>query len=493
MAMKLPNLKPFAGVIYLSAAVFQFGCVEKDSNKVKSGDSAVQIKAQKNADSTDKKTGVVEIASDSSPKNIIVFIGDGMGISTLTAGRIFVGQDKGQMGEDYELSWDKFQELALIKTYNTNAQVPDSAGTATAILSGYKTNRGAINVRPDKNISNMILEGCGGPAPLTLSDKAKRRGKAVGVVTTARLTHATPAAMYAHSASRNVETQEDLIPPFNLSSCKPIAQQLIESDVDLAFGGGLPLFTETQLKSWPGKVVTNKSDMMSAPRSERLLAVFDGNKEAVFNKDEYDLQMNFESKRDAATEPSIKEMTTLAIERLSSEPNGYVLMVESGRIDHAHHGANAFNALNDLKALDEAVQAAVEAVGDDTLIIVTADHSHVFTMAGYPTRGNPILGLVREIDYKTGLPKASLDNNKKPYTTLGYHNGPNVRRADSPILTDNLVQAPDYKQQSAVELRGETHAGEDVALFAKGPGASRFKGVMEQDEIGQILEEFLIP
>jgi len=79
-----------------------------------------------------------------------------MGISTITAGRIFVGQEKGLAGEEYELSFDKFPQLALIKTYNTNAQVPDSAGTATAILSGYKTNIGAVNVRPNKEVMSIL-------------------------------------------------------------------------------------------------------------------------------------------------------------------------------------------------------------------------------------------------------------------------------------------------------------------------------------------------
>jgi len=169
------------------------------------------------------------------------------------------------------------------------------------------------------------------------------------------------------------------------------------------------------------------------------------------------------------------------------------MMVEAGRIDHAHHGTNAYRALKDLQALDEAVAAAVEKVGEDTLILVTADHSHVFTMAGYPVRGNPILGLSRPVDRDTGGPAAdyTLDEDGKPYTTLGYYNGPNVREADSDALTDNMVQAPDYRQQTAVRLRSETHAGEDVALYAVGPGAHRFNGVMEQDEIGQILGDLL--
>jgi len=97
-------------------------------------------------------------ASDTSKKtakNVILFIGDGMGVSTVTAARIFDGQSQGKLGEEHALAFEDFENLALIKTYNTNAQVPDSAGTATAILSGYKTNIGAINVKPNVSVTKM--------------------------------------------------------------------------------------------------------------------------------------------------------------------------------------------------------------------------------------------------------------------------------------------------------------------------------------------------
>ena len=452
MTTNLSQIKRGALFSMLSAALLQFGCVAQ-------------------SDSFDKS------ASDSRPKNVIVFIGDGMGISTVTAGRIFVGQEMGKKGEAHQLSFDAFEQLALIKTYNTNAQVPDSAGTATAILSGYKTNIGAVNVRPQEDLAAMLAEGCGGDAPATLTDKAKAEGMSVGVISTARLTHATPAVMYGHTVSRDIEADKDLVAPFDLPGCQSLSQQLIESDVDIALGGGSKEFTEDQIAAWPGAYATNKTEMAAAPADQRLLGLFNRS------------HMSFESQRPQTEEPSLAEMTTLAIDRLSKDEDGYVLMVEAGRIDHAHHGTNAYNALKDLQALDTAVAAAVAKAGDDTLILVTADHSHVFTIAGYPARGNPILGLTRSVNRATGGPAAeyALDADGKPYTTLGYHNGPNVREADSPSLTDNAVQAPDYRQQTAVNLGSETHAGEDVALYATGPGATVFNGVMEQDEIGRAL------
>jgi len=238
MAPKSKRFTRFSAFFLLSATFFLSGCSAESGKKSNFSDSQAVNQTQKKSDSAKINTG-------ESPKNIIVFIGDGMGISTITAGRIFVGQEKGLTGEEYELSFDKFPQLAMIKTYNTNAQVPDSAGTATAILSGYKTNIGAVNVRPNKELKKMFLEGCGGEVVPTLTDKAKQKNKAVGVISTARLTHATPAVMYAHSVSRDIEAQRDLRPPFDYEGCKSISQQLIESDIDIALGGGRNEFTLT--------------------------------------------------------------------------------------------------------------------------------------------------------------------------------------------------------------------------------------------------------
>jgi alkaline phosphatase len=183
-------------------------------------------------------------------------------------------------------------------------------------------------------------------------------------------------------------------------------------------------------------------------------------------------------------------------------------MVEAGRIDHAHHAGNAYRALTDTIALSEAVAVAREMSSDeDTLIIVTADHSHVFTLAGYPMRGNPILGLAATAN---GPMKDALG---LPYTTLGYANGPGYvadgdrheftgeegqsREADftgdksRPDLSAVATTAPDYMQESAVPMMSETHAGEDVAIYASGPKAHYFSGTLEQNVIFHIMADAL--
>ena len=436
--------------------------------------------------STANPTKTPKPTSNSQAKNVIIFIGDGMGVSTITAARIFDGQSQGLKGEEHNLAFEDFDNVALIKTYNTNAQVPDSAGTATAILSGYKTNIGAVNVRPNEDVKKMVLESCLlKKSPPTLTARAKKAGLSVGVISTARITHATPAAMYGHAVDRGWEMDKDVDPRAAKARCKGLATQLLKSPPDITLGGGREKFTQEQLETWNKKdghiYVKDADSFRAAPQNQTLLGLFTPS------------HMSYEADRDDAKEPSLAEMTAFAIDSLSSRETGYVLMVEAGRVDHAHHGTNAYRALTDMQALNEAVKIAKDKAGDDTLILVTADHSHVFTIAGYPVRGNPILGLVRNPNPEEG--GAAKDYAKaedgKPYTTLGYHNGPNIRGVDSPELTDNLVQAKDFQQQTAINMTSETHAGEDVPLYATGPGAEKVRGVMEQDEIYDVMASAL--
>ena len=168
-------------------------------------------------------------------------------------------------------------------------------------------------------------------------------------------------------------------------------------------------------------------------------------------------------------------------------------MVEAGRIDHAHHDGNAYRALLDTVALSDAVRAVMKKVDlDETLIIVTADHSHTFFIQGYPARGNNILGLTRGVGELGEVDKEdSTDSTKKPYTTLGYANGPGARKGERPVLSNEQVLDPDYKQEANIPMSSETHAGEDVAIFAIGPNAHLIRGSMEQNWIFFVMADAL--
>ncbi len=435
-------------------------------------------------------------------KNVILIIGDGMGISTITAARIFDGQSKGMSGEDNVLSFENFPNVSLVKTYNLDAQVADSAGTASAMNTGLKTQLNKISVQPD-----ALFAGCAegeGEPPTLIADLIEIAGMSTGIVSTARITHATPAAVYGHAFSRDWETDADMGEKGSSRGCTDLAAQLVRYDkgdgLDVVLGGGKRSFTpkeddggrredgENLITAWNGKsdrhvFVKNAAELRAlAPEAkQQVLGLFK------------DSHLSFETSRDNAKEPGLTELATFAVKNLAARDKGYFLMIESGRIDHAHHASNAFRALSETQELAGMVAAIDELTDDeDTLILVTADHSHVFTIAGYPVIGNPILGLVRSFDDDMNpqtLPY--LDGDGKPYTTLGYQNGINPRAGDA-ALTDDEVKDEDFRQQSAVNrTEGETHGGEDVALFAKGPGSENVRGVIDQAKIFEIITSAL--
>ncbi len=444
-------------------------------------------------------------------KNIILFIGDGMGISTITASRILEGQMRGTSGEENQLSFEKFPSVALSKTYSVNQQTSDSAPTMSAIISGIKTDEGVISV--NQNVVVGDYRTVKGNETKTLLEMAEQNGKSTGVVTTARLTHATPAACFAHSAQRDWEADSNLSADARQAGFPDIARQLIEfpygDGLEVAVGGGrtkfLPkaandpeytdrtgerldgrnLTDEWQKKYQNSAYVWNKQqfDAVDAKKTKHLLGLFEPSH----------MQYDYDRPKDKAGEPSLSEMTAKAIDVLSQNKKGFFLMVEAGRIDHAHHNGNAFRALTDAIELSNAVRTAENKVNlKDTLIIVTADHSHTFTIGGYPIRGNNILGLVREVDSQGMLEeKPKTDKNDKPLTTLGYANGKGYHGGERPYLTEEQVTSPDYKQEAAVPLTDETHGGEDVAIFANGAGSDLVRGVMEENWIFYVMKEAL--
>lgn len=452
--------------------------------------------------------GAPETPPEQQARNVILFLGDGMGVSTVTAGRIFAGQLQGGSGEEHSLSFERFPHVALVKTYNTDAQVADSAGTMSAIVTGVKTRIGHISVPPsvDHDDCAAALAAALDHELPTLLELAEQRGLATGVVTTTRITHATPAATYAHAPNRDWESDAQLPAAAREAGCRDIARQLAEfahgDGIEVVLGGGRLAFLpageadpeypaavgvrgdggnliETWLSSGDGRhYVWNRAqfDALSAADPGQVLGLFEPS------------HMRFEADRadDPGGEPSLAEMTAFAIHKLAAGGSGFFLMVEGGRIDHGHHAGNAYRALRDLVAFDEAVATARRLTdAGDTLILVTADHSHTLTISGYPRRGNPILGKV-----ETPLGTPATDAEGRPYTTLGYANGPGYQ-AQLPDLTDVDTTHPDYRQLAAVPLESETHGGEDVAAYAIGPGAQRLGGVMEQSLLFDVMHAAL--
>lgn len=484
------------------------------------------------------KTGMEQIAQQNrltqqidtragAAKNIILFIGDGMSLTTVTAARILEGQQKGLAGEENNLSFDNFPFSGLAKTYAVDAQVPDSASTMTAMATGVKTDNGVLALTED-----AVRGDCAssyGNQLTSILDLAEIAGLSTGIVTTARVTHATPAALYAKSPNRNWEGPSQMPQQATVEGCEDIASQLINykanfetryanaqtDGIEVVLGGGrrhfLPepsgdkasefaskhggqrtdgrnLIAEWQAV-YPDGVYVEDSPGLNAVATQRAKQVF-----GLFNSS----HLRYESDRVArqAIEPSLQQMTAKAIAILDNNPNGFLLVVEAARIDHAHHAGNAYNALSDTIELSKAVKTAVENTDPkDTLIIATADHGHVFTMAGYPKRGNPILGKVVAVDKME--PTLAADN--LPYTTLGYAVGRGHRHLGAETNADMAYRSeitagrkdlrgldttqPGFYQEALIPNQTETHSGEDVPIYATGPGAHLITGSHEQTVI----------
>ncbi|MDC9725888.1 MAG: alkaline phosphatase [Gammaproteobacteria bacterium] len=510
--MKMNKLRSFL----LALSLFSCAVVQAESPKqwYQDGQQALQ-------------QALANTVNTNQAKNVILLVGDGMSISTITATRIFQGQKMGQMGEENKLTFEQLPYVALAKTYNVDQQVPDSAGTMTAMMTGIKTRAGVISVNQHAIRSNCLSSKENGTE--TLLEQMEDLGYATGIVSTARITHATPAATYAHAPERDWEADSKIPSVEQKQGCEDIASQMVNFNhgdgIEVVLGGGrrnfLPLeendpeypqlatgiredgrnlINEWQHKYASGQYVWNAKqfEQINPVTTDKLLGLFEPSH----------MRYHVDRPLDGAGEPTLAEMTDKAIQILQKSNTGFFLMVEAGRIDHGHHAANPHLALNDTIALDNTVKRILEMVNlDDTLLIVTADHSHVFTMAGYPKRGNPILGKVKSNHpvQDNAVSEYALAKDGLPYTTLSYANGgkrlpEHTTKCFSPSckvaphrsdLTMVDTEHRDHVHESLIPLSSETHSGEDVAIFAAGPWAHLFTGVYEQNYIYHVMKHAL--
>jgi alkaline phosphatase len=444
-------------------------------------------------------------SSAATPKNVVFFLGDGMGMNTMTAARIY------KVGEDGELTMDTLPETAFVKTYSNNAQVTDSAPSMAAYMTGVKMNNEVISMTANTSAfdatGKSYLSGTdstcpssgNGSAVTTLLELAKAAGRGTGAVTTTRVTHATPAATYSHICHRDGENN--------------IAAQAVPGGtgynsalgdgLDVLLGGGRQFFLPTTAggKRTDGRdltaefvtkgytYVTNKAqfDAAAASSTKKLVGLFTNS------------HMSYDIDRDTSVEPSLAEMTGKAIDILSKNDKGFFLMVEGGRIDHALHETTAKKALQDTVAFDEAIKTAIDKMKlkdadlKNTLIVVTADHDHTLVLNGYAARTGPttasnpgVLGLLK--NFVTGL--YNNDSSGNPFTIIGFGNGEN-RPATRSALTDAQVADKTYHQEAAIPMAAgsETHGGTDVFLGAIGRGSDKFTGVITNTEVFNLVRQ----
>ncbi|XP_075980477.1 membrane-bound alkaline phosphatase-like [Anticarsia gemmatalis] len=435
-------------------------------------------------------------------RNVVMFLGDGMSVPTLAAARTLLGQRRGNPGEETQLHFETFPTVGLVKTYCVNAQVADSACSATAYLCGVKANQGTLGVtaavpRYDCNASQNTTNHVQSIAEWALAD-----GRDAGLVTTTRVTHASPGGVFAKIANRHwesdAEVRDDGQDPLQ---CRDIAHQLVHdkpgNQLKVILGGGrrefIPIETIDEegepgyrtdgrnlIEEWQNEKAKQNLDHRYVWNREQLMEVASSPPDYLLGLFEND-HLQYHMEANLTTEPTLAELTEVAIRSLSRNEKGFFLFVEGGRIDHAHHDNWIELALDETIEMDAAVARAAALLDEeDSLIVVTADHAHVMTFNGYSDRGHDILGPNRDID---------LDD--VPYMTLTYANGPGFRPHVDGIRPDVTAEAsyraPRWETHVDVPLESETHGGDDVAVFARGPHHHMFTGLFEQSHLPHLM------
>lgn len=443
-------------------------------------------------------------------KNVILFIGDGMGPNTVTATRIY------KHGESGRLTFEKFPHVGLLKTYSVNKQVPDAASSATAMFTGVKVNQRTIGLDANYHINDTTHCGNGDSQKIgleSLATWAQDAGKSTGFVTNSRITDATPAALYARTSNRKWECNTAMPP--SAKNCKDIARQLIEDrpgkNFKVIMGGGKKSF-EANSPTNPKETVekslcvrTDRRDLIrewiddkqSNSLSHQFLANVNDIKLLDTEQTEYILglftngtmPMEYTRNKKMLETPSLELMTETALKVISKNEKGFFLMVEGGLIDVAHHQSMARLALDETVEFDKTINTSIKLLKqlnmlDDTLVIVTSDHANLLSINGYPKRGNNILDVagISESDYVK-------------YTTLTYSIGfakhPVYTRSGSLVIrqdpTVSGTTSHDYTQQVGIPEETGVHGGSDVAVYAKGPMGHLFHSIHEQNYIAHVI------
>ncbi|CAH8578266.1 unnamed protein product [Schistosoma bovis] len=418
------------------------------------------------------------------PKNIILFIGDGMSLNTVTGARYLKAEKMNLLGGDVQLEWENWPVASLVRTFNSDRLTTDSGSAATAFMSGVKA--------PHKTVGITGTVKCCECTELKEVERAKsslmyasKAGFSTGIVTTTRVTHATPAAAYANVLYRKWES----VGPSNKRGfhCVDAAAQLLTnaSHVNVIMGGGAAEFygpSDNTTFNMKGKRSDSRNllqewkDMQTEMnRKHVLLHTNDEFKRTDWSSVDYVLGLfasnHLAYQLENQDQPSLTEMTEAAIKVLSRNPKGFLLLVEGGKIDHGNHDSRAQYALTETLELEKAVEKALSLVDQqETLLLVTADHSHAYGVVGYPTRDTSVL----DVDNT-----AKGDDNKS-YLISSYFNGPrgilDAPRSD-PATEDRF--ASNYTAESLVTLSTSTHSAEDVPIYANGPYSELFHSSLD--------------
>jgi alkaline phosphatase len=406
-------------------------------------------------------------------KNVIFLIGDGMGVSYTSAYRYLKDSEDSKFADRTEL--DKYlvgQQMTYPEDPHQN--ITDSASAATAMSAGIKTYNNAIAVDNDGSDVKTVLES------------AKEHGKATGLVATSEITHATPASFGAHDESRK-----------NMNAiANDYYDDLVngEHKVDVLLGGGTDLFVRDdrnlvdEFKKDGFSYVTNKEELLN-DSNEQVLGLF--------------AKRGMPKLLDRTEEvPSLEDMTTSAIERLSQDEDGFFLMVEGSQIDWAGHDNDIVSAMSEMEDFEKAFAAAIEFAKKDkhTLVVATADHSTGGYSIGadgiYNWNPEPIKAAKRTPDFMAQeiANGADVEETLETYIDLELtaEEIQSVKDASSKKATDidNAIENI-FNKRSHTGWTTGGHTGEDVPVYAFGPHSQRFAGQIENTDHAKIIFDLI--
>jgi alkaline phosphatase len=411
------------------------------------------------------------------PRAVILLIGDGFGFSQLTLARLAIVKP----GERLRL--ESMPVTGIVSTWSASNPVTDSGAAATAFSSGVKT---------DNRFLGLDREG---HPVATLGEAAKRAGWRVGYVTTTRITHATPACFYAHHRDRYDEAT--------------VAVQLLESDVDLAVGGGRSQFLPVEQG---GARLDGRDLLAEAPgRGWKLLVRGDaprwdgsGRLLGLFANDHLGYELDDRNYPPERLDPLLADLASMALDGLGAAGRPFFLMIEGGRIDHAGHDFDAAGVVEETRRFDEAVGRVLAWARDrsDVLVLLTADHATGGLAINDYARIGDLVRRTASVAWMAGRIRNAGGDSALLAEHTGYDDfteeevaairtAPDAYEANRRLGArlaerDGLTWIP---RVSESDTKG--HTGEDVPLFASGRGAERFAGVLDNTEVALRLASLL--
>jgi len=422
-------------------------------------------------------------------RNIILLIGDGLSPGFIGLAQQFKQKISGQKLRMTEVLLEGTP--AYLTTFNFDAMISDSASAATAIACGQKTRNGLLGLTPSGRRCESILE------------KSLKAGKQAGLVTTTSLTHATPAAFAAHTAHRENESE--------------IAAQMLAQGIQVMMGGGagywLPAGAPDSLRADERDLLREAGErnytlLSSASELRGLCPSAESYLLGLFNR----RHMNYEIDRNPQVEPSLAEMTTSALNRLYQAPDGFFLMVEGGRIDHAAHENDLAALLHEILAFDEAVGCALDfqAEVNDTLVIITADHEtagliHSSNYFGEQSPGgrqshqslSHLAQVTASFEAMLALPQQNHDpfllqkvfyqHTGIPLDLLRAEMALSIEASNGSYYWEQNILGKSIEERTGIGFVCADHTANPVLLLAKGPGADRIHGVIDNIELFRVM------